>query len=200
RRTRRRHCSIVGPSRRRALHQGVPPVMSTVDVEAVEVESATASVSDEVAEALKGLGNSRRRPSAQIRKELQGLLEEFLELVRAAGPEVGVRRTLQATRAVILTLRDLYSDWRMDRLTRPRAGGVGSTDLREARELDPSGVARALRGLFERMGATYIKLAQFIASSPTLFPAEYVMEFQKCLDATDLTPFVQINKIIREEV
>jgi aarF domain-containing kinase len=31
-----------------------------------------------------------------------------------------------------------------------------------------------LRRLFERLGATYIKLGQFIASSPTLFPPEYV--------------------------
>ena len=35
-----------------------------------------------------------------------------------------------------------------------------------------------LRKLFERLGATYIKLGQFIASAPSLFPAEYVTEFQ----------------------
>jgi predicted unusual protein kinase regulating ubiquinone biosynthesis (AarF/ABC1/UbiB family) len=28
--------------------------------------------------------------------------------------------------------------------------------------------------LCERLGATYVKLGQFIASSPTLFPEEYV--------------------------
>ena len=37
-----------------------------------------------------------------------------------------------------------------------------------------------LRKLFERLGATYIKLGQFIASAPSLFPAEYVTEFQAC--------------------
>ena len=37
-----------------------------------------------------------------------------------------------------------------------------------------------LRKLFERLGATYIKLGQFIASAPSLFPAEYVAEFQAC--------------------
>ena len=42
-----------------------------------------------------------------------------------------------------------------------------------------------LRKLFERLGATYIKLGQFIASSPSLFPEEYVTEFQKCLDRTE---------------
>ena len=44
-----------------------------------------------------------------------------------------------------------------------------------------------VRRLFERLGATYVKVGQFIASSPTLFPAEYVLEFQKCLDATETT-------------
>jgi len=32
-----------------------------------------------------------------------------------------------------------------------------------------------LRKLCERLGATYVKLGQFIASSPTLFPEEYVI-------------------------
>ncbi|XP_078168596.1 protein kinase superfamily protein isoform X2 [Carex rostrata] len=57
-----------------------------------------------------------------------------------------------------------------------------------------------LRRLFERMGATYIKLGQFIASAPTLFPAEYVEEFQKCFDQTPPVPFSQIEAIIREEL
>jgi len=47
--------------------------------------------------------------------------------------------------------------------------------------------------LFERLGSTYIKLGQFIASSPSLFPDEYVLEFQKCLDKTDAVPFSQIR-------
>ena len=43
-----------------------------------------------------------------------------------------------------------------------------------------------LRRMCEELGATYVKLGQFIASSPTLFPPEYVQEFQKCLDSTPL--------------
>ncbi len=38
-----------------------------------------------------------------------------------------------------------------------------------------------LRKLFERLGATYIKLGQFIASSPTLFPEEYGPQCQHYL-------------------
>ncbi|MDR9777809.1 AarF/ABC1/UbiB kinase family protein, partial [Rhizobium hidalgonense] len=45
-----------------------------------------------------------------------------------------------------------------------------------------------LRETFEQLGATYIKLGQFIASSPSLFPREYVEEFQSCLDQTPSLP------------
>ena len=50
-------------------------------------------------------------------------------------------------------------------------------------------------------GATYIKLGQFIASTPSLFPDEYVLEFQKCLDQTPSISFrPEIKKIIEEEL
>ena len=57
-----------------------------------------------------------------------------------------------------------------------------------------------LRKLFEKLGATYIKLGQFIASSPTLFPEEYVLEFQKCLDKTDPVPWEVIKRTIDREL
>jgi predicted unusual protein kinase regulating ubiquinone biosynthesis (AarF/ABC1/UbiB family) len=61
-------------------------------------------------------------------------------------------------------------------------------------------VPRLLRETFESLGATYIKLGQFIASSPTFFPREYVEEFQNCLDKTPSLPFGVMKKIIREEL
>ncbi|XP_058110685.1 uncharacterized aarF domain-containing protein kinase At5g05200, chloroplastic isoform X3 [Magnolia sinica] len=57
-----------------------------------------------------------------------------------------------------------------------------------------------LRKLFERMGATYIKLGQFIASAPTLFPAEYVQEFQNCFDKAPVIPFSEIEAILRADL
>ncbi|KAM7491819.1 hypothetical protein LguiA_034740 [Lonicera macranthoides] len=57
-----------------------------------------------------------------------------------------------------------------------------------------------LRKLFERLGATYIKLGQFIASAPTLFPPEYVQEFQYCFDKAPAVPFEDIQRILREEL
>ena len=50
------------------------------------------------------------------------------------------------------------------------------------------------------MGATYIKLGQFIASSPTLFPKEYVVEFQKCLDSTEALEWNVIKSVIEKEL
>ncbi|MEQ9362713.1 MAG: AarF/ABC1/UbiB kinase family protein [Leptospirales bacterium] len=61
-------------------------------------------------------------------------------------------------------------------------------------------VPARLRTTFEELGATYIKLGQFIASSPSLFPAEYVEEFQKCLDRTDPLPYATIEKILKQEL
>ena len=56
------------------------------------------------------------------------------------------------------------------------------------------------RRAFERMGATYIKLGQLIASSPSMFPAAYVKEFQKCLDQTEPVDFRQMEKILKDEL
>jgi len=58
---------------------------------------------------------------------------------------------------------------------------------------------RLLRYTFEELGATYVKLGQFIASSPTFFPKEYVEEFQHCLDQTRPLPFPVMRRILQEE-
>lgn len=51
----------------------------------------------------------------------------------------------------------------------------------------------------EDLGSTYIKLGQFIASSPSIFPHEYVEAFQTCLDQTQAIPFKVIEKILKKE-
>lgn len=57
-----------------------------------------------------------------------------------------------------------------------------------------------MRKTFENLGATYIKLGQFIASSPTFFPSEYVEEFQLCLDQTEPLPFRTMKRILKKEL
>ncbi len=59
---------------------------------------------------------------------------------------------------------------------------------------------RLLRETFESLGTTYIKLGQFIASSPSLFPDDYVEEFQHCLDRTSPQPFHLIRRTVEEEL
>jgi len=65
------------------------------------------------------------------------------------------------------------------------------------RKMPPAG---ELRELFEALGATYIKFGQFIASSPSLFPKEYVDEFQQLLDQTAAIPFRTVKRIIEEDL
>jgi predicted unusual protein kinase regulating ubiquinone biosynthesis (AarF/ABC1/UbiB family) len=59
--------------------------------------------------------------------------------------------------------------------------------------------AKLMRETFESLGSTYIKLGQFIASTPSLFPREYVEEFQGCLDQTPTLPFSYIQTVLNEE-
>ena len=59
--------------------------------------------------------------------------------------------------------------------------------------------AKLMRETFESLGSTYIKLGQFIASTPSLFPREYVEEFQGCLDQTPTLPFSYIQGVLNEE-
>ena len=57
-----------------------------------------------------------------------------------------------------------------------------------------------LRQGVEELGGTYVKLGQFIASSPSLFPAEYVEAFQTCLDSTPPLPYSVIEQRLKEEL
>lgn len=59
--------------------------------------------------------------------------------------------------------------------------------------------AHLLKESFEQMGVTYIKLGQFIASTPSIFPKDYVLAFQDCLDATTPIPFNEILTVLSEE-
>lgn len=59
---------------------------------------------------------------------------------------------------------------------------------------------RLVRKTFEQLGATYIKLGQFVASSPSLFPEAYVNEFQHCLDKTSPLPFSIIKRVLEQEL
>jgi predicted unusual protein kinase regulating ubiquinone biosynthesis (AarF/ABC1/UbiB family) len=59
--------------------------------------------------------------------------------------------------------------------------------------------AKLMRETFESLGSTYIKLGQFIASTPSLFPREFVEEFQGCLDQTPSLPFSYVQQVLASE-
>ncbi|CAN0264296.1 unnamed protein product [Ectocarpus fasciculatus] len=200
----------------------------TVDVDVIDVTDVTeeeARREKEQQERNERIGRRYKgRPAAEVAKDVRELLDEALKIFRDAGPQAVGVRGFRASRAVLLTLTDVVRDWRGGKLLRPKSDGGGGDAATAAspaappvaeagggvaaaaaaalsgQELDPAGAARALRLLFERLGATYIKLGQFIASSPTLFPPEYVLEFQKCLDATEPVPYSKILAIVKEEV
>ncbi|MEN9301240.1 MAG: hypothetical protein RLZZ254_1021 [Actinomycetota bacterium] len=56
-----------------------------------------------------------------------------------------------------------------------------------------------MRKAIERLGSTYIKLAQIISSGEGLFPAELVDEFKKCRDQVPPIPFDDVRRVIEEE-
>ena len=113
-------------------------------------------------------------------EEFRSLVQDLVKTAIDAGPQAGPTRTFQAYRAAALTAREFL----------PRPG----------QPIESVSFPKVLRSLFEKMGATYIKLGQFIASSPTLFPNEYVLEFQKCLDQTDPLEWSVIEKVIVSEL
>jgi len=123
----------------------------------------------------------RRVKTVQDRtpEETISLVRDIIEAARDAGPRAGPMRTLQAQRAAMSTFREFFPELL-------RGGTVNFPAV--------------LRTLFERLGATYIKLGQFVASSPTLFPKEYVVEFQKCLDQTEALPWSTIKRVIESEL
>ncbi|GFR40256.1 hypothetical protein Agub_g828 [Astrephomene gubernaculifera] len=113
-------------------------------------------------------------PSKRV-AELRELVQEAIRVTLSTGPR-GFFRAAQAAQSIAALAAEYLAQ-----------GSV-----------DPPPVF--LRKLFEKLGATYIKLGQFIASSPSLFPDEYVSEFQKCLDKTEPVPFAVIERIIEQEL
>ncbi|KAF8397099.1 hypothetical protein HHK36_016006 [Tetracentron sinense] len=118
------------------------------------------------------------------------LMEDIVQTSINTGPR-GALRLAQGIQAVIGVGGELLAE-----MSKTASSSAGLTTQRQLELLSPL----YLRRLFERMGATYIKLGQFIASAPTLFPPEYVQEFQNCFDRAPSIPFEEIQAILREEL
>ena len=89
-------------------------------------------------------------------------------------PTAAFRRSLKATRAL---------------------SNVGAKVLRGSTD-----APRLTRELFEELGATFVKLGQLVASSPTLFPEAWTSEFEKCLDDAPPIPFHVVKKTVEQSL
>ncbi|GKU91238.1 hypothetical protein SLEP1_g5138 [Rubroshorea leprosula] len=131
--------------------------------------------------------SSRLRISVE---NLPKLVEDIVQTSINTGPK-GALRLVQGIQAFV----GVSGEWLAD-VSKSTNTSAGLPPQLQLGLLSPL----YLRRLFERLGATYIKLGQFIASAPTLFPPEYVEEFQNCFDKAPAVPFQDIQTIIREEL
>ncbi|QCE00809.1 uncharacterized aarF domain-containing protein kinase At5g05200, chloroplastic [Vigna unguiculata] len=136
----------------------------------------------------RDLFSSRRFQDSM--EKLPKLVEDIVETSLNTGPR-GVLRLAQGVQAFI----GVGQEWLTD-VSKSANTSAGLQTEMQLGLLSPF----YLRRLFERMGATYIKLGQFIASAPTLFPPEYVQEFQNCFDRAPPVPYEEIESILRKEL
>ena len=74
------------------------------------------------------------------------------------------------------------------------------TDRRRGRAVSRRGLSRRLREASERLGPTYIKLAQIISAGEGLFPEELVNELKRCRDRVPPEPWDDVRRVIEEEL
>ena len=115
--------------------------------------------------------------------DYQKLIREVIEIISNTGIRTGVKRTIQAVVSVDKLIVDIFQN--------------PSKYQDQNRQLS---LPKILKELFIKLGATYVKLGQFIASSPTLFPADYVLEFQSCLDKGPTVSYSEIRQIIESDL
>ncbi|MFK7987689.1 MAG: ABC1 kinase family protein [Sandaracinaceae bacterium] len=56
------------------------------------------------------------------------------------------------------------------------------------------------RRAFERLGPTYVKLGQLVASGEALFPARYSEAFRTLLDRVPSFPFSEVEQVVQEDL
>jgi aarF domain-containing kinase len=154
---------------------------------------------------------------APFAERARTLVDDAVRVARETGARPVISRTVQGQRAVLETLLELNSE-----LPRPppastvleavRAGaGARDSSAAAAAFAEPLGawarenvppelLPKVARRLCEKLGATYVKLGQFVASSPTLFPEAYVREFEKTLDDVPAAPFDRIRAVVEAEL
>lgn len=78
---------------------------------------------------------------------------------------------------------------------------IGLWYLRDRRsERSRAGLARRIRLAAEKLGPTYIKLAQIISAGEGVFPTELVEECKKCRDQVPAVDFDQVRAVVEGEL
>ncbi len=117
-------------------------------------------------------------------------------------PQVYSLRSKQARSIVGLTQAPRLPPLRRAAtVVRVLGSAVGGWALKERGSArSRSGISRRLRLAAERLGPTYIKLAQIISAGEGVFPAELVEECRKCRDQVPAVPYSTIVRILEEEL
>ena len=110
--------------------------------------------------------------------------------LNASLPSLTRRRTLPPVRRMGTTLRHLGPALGLWYVRERRRGGSESI----------AGLSRRLRVAAEKLGPTYIKLGQIIASGEGIFPPELVAEFKWCRDQVTAEPWPLVEQVLTEEL
>ncbi len=110
--------------------------------------------------------------------------------LNASLPRLTQRRTLPPVRRLGKTLRHIG----------PALGLWYVLDRRRGGSESIAGLSRRLRVAAERLGPTYIKLGQIIASGDGIFPPELVAEFKWCRDQVTPEPWPVVERMLTEEL
>ena len=110
--------------------------------------------------------------------------------LNASLPSLTRRRTLPPFRRMGTTLRYLGPALGLWYVGERRRGGSESI----------AGLSRRLRVAAEKLGPTYIKLGQIVASGEGIFPAELVAEFKWCRDQVTAEPWPVVEQVLTDEL
>ena len=108
-------------------------------------------------------------------------------------PELTSARRLPDVKRAVTVVADFGTAIGLWWLTGRRKGKAGD---HAASRVD---LSRRLRLSIERLGPTYIKLAQIISSGEGLFPEELVSEFKKCRDQVPAQSFDVVRATVEED-
>jgi ubiquinone biosynthesis protein len=115
----------------------------------------------------------------------------------------GIRTRLHAELPGLTRRRTLPPGRRMGTTVRHLGGALGLWYLKERRrggQVSIAGISHRLRVAAEKLGPTYIKLGQIIASGDGIFPPELVAEFKWCRDQVPAEPWHVVERVLTEEL